>query len=99
MHSPYIAVEVDDVSNMLEGAAMKPTALAATMLLALLALSCKNEPPPAVQVPALELVAEDASCTEAWLRIRSLQVPATVRLMRDRQTVQTLQLTTPDSLL
>jgi hypothetical protein len=71
-------------------------------VLCTLALTCKKEPPPAVHIPTLALTAVDASCTEAWLKLTTTQLPATVRLMRltpTLQTLQTLQLTTPDTLL
>jgi len=72
------------------------------LIISLLALTCKKEPPPAVHIPTLALAAVDASCTEAWLKLTTTQLPATVRLMRltpTLQTLQTLQLTTPDTLL
>jgi hypothetical protein len=72
------------------------------LIISLLALTCKKEPPPAVHIPTLMLTAVDASCTEAWLKLTTTQVPATVRLVRltpTLQTLQTLQLTTPDTLL
>jgi hypothetical protein len=72
------------------------------LIISLLALTCKKEPPPAVHIPTLALTAVDASCTEAWLKLTTTQLPATVRLMRltpTLQTLQTLQLTTPDTLL
>jgi hypothetical protein len=71
-------------------------------VLCTLALTCKKEPPPAVHIPTLALTAVDASCTEAWLKLTTTQVPATVRLVRltpTLQTLQTLQLTTPDTLV
>ena len=71
-------------------------------VLCTLALTCKKEPPPAVYIPTLALTAVDASCTEAWLKLTTTQLPATVRLVRltpTLHTVQTLQLTTPDTLL
>jgi hypothetical protein len=72
------------------------------LIISLLALTCKKEPPPGVHIPTLALSAVDASCTEAWLKVTTTQLPATVRLMRltpTLQTLQTLQLTTPDTLL
>jgi hypothetical protein len=72
------------------------------LIISLLALTCKKEPPPAVHIPTLALTAVDASCTEAWLKLTTTQLPATVRLVRltpTLQTLQTLQLTTPDTLL
>jgi hypothetical protein len=62
----------------------------------LLPVSCKeSEPPPAT----LSLRAEDASCTEAWLKATTTEVPATVRLLRDGQRVSNLRLLRADSLL
>jgi hypothetical protein len=68
-------------------------------VLCTLALTCKKEPPPAVYIPTLTLTAVDASCTEAWLKLTTTQLPATVRLMRDGQPVSDLRLLTPDTLV
>ncbi|MDL1892224.1 hypothetical protein FBQ87_04945 [Sphingobacteriales bacterium CHB3] len=58
------------------------------MLTGLAAEGCKKEPP-VVPEPTLSLTAVDASCTEAWLRIRSVEVPATVRLVQVTPTSRT----------
>jgi Fe-S-cluster containining protein len=68
-------------------------------VLCTLCLACKKEPPPAVHIPTLALTAVDASCTEAWLKLTTTQLPASVRLVRLTRTLQTLQLSTPDTLL
>ena len=49
------------------------------------ALSCKETPPEPSKQPTLSLNAEDASCTEAWLKLSTTEPPATVRLQRDGQ--------------
>jgi len=72
------------------------------MALALIFLSCKeNAPPqPPVYVRSIELEALDASCTEAWLKVTLTQTTTdSILLTRDGQRVQTLRLTTTDSLL
>jgi len=84
------------------GAACGPRAprlLAILAALSLLALTCKKEPPAAVHIPTLALAAVDASCTEAWLKLTTTQVPATVRLMRDGQAVSDFRLLTSDTLV
>lgn len=63
-----------------------------------LAFSCKKDPP-VVPEPTLSLTAVDASCTEAWLKATTTQLPATVRLLRDGQRVSDLRLLTSDSLV
>jgi hypothetical protein len=68
-------------------------------VLCALALTCKKEPPPAVHIPTLGLTAEDASCTEAWLKLTTTQVPATVRVVRDGQAVSDFRLLTSDTLV
>jgi hypothetical protein len=69
------------------------------LILSLLALTCKKEPPPAVHIPTLALAAVDARCTEAWLKLTTTQLPATVRLVRDGQPVSDLRLLTSDTLV
>jgi hypothetical protein len=69
------------------------------LIISLLALTCKKEPPPAVHIPTLTLTAVDASCTEAWLKLTTTQVPATVRLVRDGQPVSDFRLLTSDTLV
>ena len=51
----------------------------------LLAESCKETPPEPPKPATLTLKAEDASCTEAWLKFSTTETPATVRLLRDGQ--------------
>jgi len=83
---------------------MKSVALCAIALL-LLSFSCNTTdppPPPPQYVRTIELSAEDASCTETWLRVKitdGSQPPFDVRLTRDDQALQTYRLSTPDSLL
>jgi len=82
---------------------MKSVDLCAIAFL-LLSFSCNttDPPPPPQYVRSIELSAEDASCTEAWLRVRitdGSQPPFDIRLTRDDQTLQTYRLSTPDSLL
>ena len=49
------------------------------------ALSCKETPPEPPKPATLSLAAEDASCTEAWLKVSCTELPATLRLLRDGQ--------------
>ena len=64
--------------------------------------SCKQAPPEPSKPPTLSLKAEDASCTEAWLKVSCTELPATIRLQiltPTTQTKQTIRLTTTDTLL
>ena len=68
----------------------------------LLIEACKETPPEPSKQPTLSLSAEDASCTEAWLKVSCTELPATIRLQiltPTTQTKQTIRLTTTDSLL
>ena len=68
----------------------------------LLAASCKETPPEPSKQPTLSLNAEDASCTETWLKVSCTELPATIRLQiltPTTQTKQTIRLTTTDTLL
>jgi hypothetical protein len=63
--------------------------------------ACKETPPepPPPKPTTISLAAEDASCTEAWLKATTTETPATVRLLRDGQRVSNFRLLTFDSLL
>ncbi len=66
----------------------------------ILGFSCKKEPPvEPPSEPTITLKAEDASCTEAWLKVTTTETHATVRLLRDNQRISDLRLLTSDSLL
>ncbi|MBI5472495.1 MAG: hypothetical protein HY961_09140 [Ignavibacteriae bacterium] len=72
----------------------------AALCLLLLLFGCKKEPP--VEPPeskTLALKAEDASCTEAWLKVSCTERPTTLRLLRDGQRVSDFQLLASDSLV
>ena len=67
--------------------------------------SCKEEesnpiPPPEEQ-PQINLTLEDRSCTEAWIKLStsSLALPSTVDLYRDSSLVDTINLTSEDTVL
>jgi hypothetical protein len=63
-------------------------------------ISCKETPPqPPPPTLTLTIAAEDASCTEAWLKVSSPMVPATLALTRDGHRVLNFQLATRDSQL
>ncbi len=61
--------------------------------------ACKETPPGPSQPSTIQLTFEDASCTEAWLKATTTEIPATVRLLRDGQRVSVFRLLTSDSLL
>ncbi len=70
--------------------------------LGLLTQSCKETPPEPPKPPTLTLTAEDASCTEAWLKVSCTELPVTIRLLMltpPTQTRQTIRLVTADTLL
>ena len=75
-------------------------AMTGVMALSCLSFSCKKEapqePPQGVSV---QLSVEDASCTEAWLKVSLLDAsqPRTVAVQQDGQRVLTAQMTTADS--
>ena len=71
----------------------------------LLFSSCKEEesnpiPPPEEQ-PQINLSLEDRSCTEAWIKLStsSLALPSDVDLYRDSSLVETINLTSEDTVL
>jgi len=67
----------------------------------LLNLKCKDEPtkpPPPLPDPIVSLTAEDASCTEVWLRLSVANATnPIITLTRDTTILDTLILTTSDS--
>ena len=70
--------------------------------LSFLHLGCKDTPPEPTKPATISLKAEDASCTEAWLKVSSTELPATIRLVQvapTTRTKQTLRLISRDSLL
>ena len=62
-------------------------------------LSCKKDEPIQPHTTSIELSVEDASCTEAWLKVSLLDAsqPRTVAVQQDGQRVLTAQMTTADS--
>ena len=70
------------------------------MILGCMQLSCKEAPPePTLHEVSIELSVEDASCTEAWLKVSLTDAsqPRTVAVQQDGQRVLTAQMTTADS--
>ncbi len=67
--------------------------------LGLLTQSCKETPPEPPKPSTLSFTAEDASCTEAWLKVSCTERPATLRLLREGQPVSVIGLRSPDSLV
>ena len=79
--------------------------ITALILLGICFTSCKEEennpiPPPEEQ-PQVNLSLEDASCTEAWIKLStgSLALPSDVDLYRDSSIVDTINLTSEDTVL
>ncbi len=65
------------------------------------ALSCKETPPGPPTPSTIQLAFEDASCTEAWLKVSLADAnePRTVAVKRDGQTVLTARLSANDTTL
>jgi hypothetical protein len=69
---------------------------------ALIIFSCKkNNPIPPENQPQLDLSLTDTSCTEAWLKLTTtnINLPAKVTLKQDDSVVQTISLTSADTML
>ena len=85
---------------------MKILLLSAALLIpSLFLFSCKKEesnpiPPPEEQ-PQVNLTLEDTSCTEAWIKLStgSLALPSDIDLYRDSSLVETINLTSEDTVL
>jgi len=77
---------------------MKKILILTIIILTIYLFSCNSiEPPSGLTI---NLTLEDASCTEAWITLSSnLRLPATVELKQNNQTIKTINLTKPDSLL
>jgi hypothetical protein len=72
------------------------------LLTGALALSGCTESPPEPRIPSIELEAIDATCTEAWLRLRindGSAPPYDIKLARDGEHITDLRLLTSDSLI
>ena len=84
---------------------MRQILLVSTLLFTTLALfSCKeeeNNPIPPEEQPQVNLTLEDRSCTEAWIKLStgSLALPSNVDLYRDSSLVETINLTSEDTVL
>jgi hypothetical protein len=76
---------------------VKSFALVFTSLLLLFVSACKKESPPEPPQASLSLSAEDFSCTEAWLKAGTTEIPTTIRLLRDGQRVSVFGLRSSDS--
>ncbi len=74
----------------------KPAFLMAVGFWAILGLvSCKKDEPTRPPVTGIELSFEDASCTEAWLRVKLADAgePRTVAILQDGQRVLSARMT------
>jgi hypothetical protein len=82
---------------------MKIVLLAATLLFSsFLLLSCKKDNPiPPGEQPQISLTLEDASCTEAWIKLNTanIRLPADVELLIDDSPAGKISLTSADTLL
>ena len=58
---------------------------------------CNTTEPPDYPEPVLKL--EDVSCTEAWITLttNNLQLPTTITLKQNEETIETINLSTTDS--
>ncbi len=66
-----------------------------------LLLSCKDDEPIQPHISTIQLTVEDASCTEAWLKVSLTDAnePRTIGLQRDGQTVLTVRILANDTTL
>jgi len=82
---------------------MKTSALVFfTVLLTFGLFSCtKDNPVPPDQQPQINLTLEDVSCTEAWLKLTTANItlPADVVLLRDNFLIETISLSSADTIL
>jgi hypothetical protein len=82
---------------------MKIALLSATLLFSsFLLLSCKKDNPiPPEEQPRINITLEDASCTEAWIKLTTanISLPAEVALFKDDNPVGTISLTKADTLI
>ena len=73
-----------------------------TVLLTFGLFSCtKDNPVPPDQQPQINLTLEDVSCTEAWLKLTTANItlPADVVLLRDNFLIETISLSSADTIL
>ncbi len=77
--------------------------ITALILLGICFTSCKkeNNPIPPEEQPQVNLTLEDRSCTEAWIKLSTgnLPLPSDVDLYRDSSLVETINLTSEDTVL
>jgi hypothetical protein len=82
---------------------MKIALLSAVLLFSsFMLLSCKKDNPiPPGEQPQISLTLEDASCTEAWIKLTTanISLPAEVALFKDDNAVGTISLTKADTLI
>ena len=76
--------------------------ICAVLFSSFLLLSCKKDgiTPPENQ-PKLKLESLDASCTEVWIKISTsdISLPANIKLLKDDNLSQIINLTSPDTIL
>ena len=75
---------------------------AALLFSSLISFSCKKDNPlPPEDQPQINLTLEDTSCTEAWLKLTAANIglPAEAVLMQNDTVIQTISLSTIDTLL
>ena len=70
------------------------------ILISLCGAGCSTAEPPDDPEPVLKLELEDVSCTEAWITLTAtnLQLPAAITLKQNEETIETINLSTTDSL-
>jgi hypothetical protein len=82
---------------------MKIALLSAALLFSsFMLLSCKKDNPiPPGEQPQISLILEDASCTEAWIKLTTanISLPADVELLKDDSPAGKISLTSADTLL
>ena len=82
---------------------MKGSIFVCTLLFtSLIMFSCKKDNPiPPDELPKINLTLEDTSCTEAWIKLTTVNIslPAELTLKQDDSVAQTISLSSADTLL
>ncbi|MCX8104300.1 MAG: hypothetical protein N3D80_00325, partial [Ignavibacterium album] len=99
-HSFYILNYKFYITKALQTMRTTMSLLALILQLLLFATSCKQSTEPKLEAE-LKLELEDASCTEAWIKLTTtnLQLPTSVTLKQDGVVRKTINVQTQDTLL
>jgi hypothetical protein len=89
------------MQNITENIKMKKTLFLSAAIFLLSILSCNTTEPPQQNKSNLDLTLADTSCTEAWLELKTtnISLPANVTIKQDDSLIQTISLTSADTIL